>query len=95
MIVIVSQFTLLASTKKGNKPDFHLSANAEDARNLYQHFLDTVKNLYESKKVEEGVFQAMMDVSLINDGPVSSFQECSKSINSIIIESKPLLIHPE
>ena len=67
----VSQFTLLASTKKGNKPDFHMSANANEARNLYQRFFDNVKNQYEPERVKNGVFQAMMDVSLINDGPVS------------------------
>lgn len=66
----VSQFTLLASTKKGNKPDFHKSASAEQAKELYDHFFAKVQSLYNEDKVKNGVFQAMMDVGLINDGPV-------------------------
>lgn len=56
----VSQFTLLASTKKGSKPDFHGAAGGENARELYDRFFDKVKELYEPEKVKNGVFQAMM-----------------------------------
>ncbi|KAF1354797.1 D-Tyr tRNAtyr deacylase-like domain-containing protein [Delphinella strobiligena] len=69
-VLCVSQFTLLASTKKGNKPDFHKSASAEQAKELYDHFFAKVQSLYNKDKVKNGVFQAMMDVGLINDGPV-------------------------
>ena len=66
----VSQFTLLASMKKGNKPDFHQSASGDKARTLYQAFFKKVGALYETDKVKDGLFAAMMDVSLVNDGPV-------------------------
>jgi D-tyrosyl-tRNA(Tyr) deacylase len=66
----VSQFTLLASTKKGNKPDFHRSAEPSVAKELYSAFFSKVQELYDAQKVKDGVFQAMMDVELVNDGPV-------------------------
>ena len=69
-ILCVSQFTLLASTKKGNKPDFHAAAKPEVAKELYDYFLSRVRDQYPPEKVKDGVFQAMMQVSLINDGPV-------------------------
>ena len=68
----VSQFTLLATTKKGNKPDFHESASGEKARALYDHFYKQIQNLHGEGKVKNGQFAAMMDVALINDGPVRS-----------------------
>jgi D-tyrosyl-tRNA(Tyr) deacylase len=70
---LVSQFTLLASTKKGTKPDFHGAMNSEMARDLYQRFVSKVKEGYQAEKVKDGVFQAMMQVELINDGPVRWF----------------------
>ena len=59
--LIVSQFTLLASTKKGNKPDFHGAAGGNHARELYDHFYAKVQELYDPAKVKNGVFQAMME----------------------------------
>ena len=64
----VSQFTLLASTKKGNKPDFHEAAGGSQARDLYDHFVTKVQELYGPERVKNGVFQAMMQVGLVNDG---------------------------
>lgn len=52
---------MLASTKKGNKPDFHGAAGGEEARELYDHFFAKVQELYEPGKVKNGVFQAMME----------------------------------
>jgi len=66
----VSQFTLLASTKKGNKPSFHKSAAPNVAKELYDQFFNKVQALYRPERVKNGVFQAMMDVGLVNDGPV-------------------------
>ncbi|KAL9030160.1 MAG: hypothetical protein Q9196_001689 [Gyalolechia fulgens] len=59
-VLCVSQFTLLASTKKGSKPDFHGAAGGEKARELYDQFVTKVQELYEREKVKNGVFQAMM-----------------------------------
>ncbi|KAI1189419.1 D-Tyr tRNAtyr deacylase-like domain-containing protein [Nemania serpens] len=70
-VLCISQFTLLASMKKGNKPDFHGAAGGEDARRLYQYFFDKVRQGYAPNKVQDGVFQAMMEVALVNDGPVT------------------------
>jgi D-tyrosyl-tRNA(Tyr) deacylase len=72
----VSQFTLLASVKKGNKPDFHQSANGLKAKTLYQAFFKKVQDLYTPEKVKDGVFAAMMDVALVNDGPVGLDYTC-------------------
>ncbi|KAJ4419247.1 D-tyrosyl-tRNA(Tyr) deacylase [Gnomoniopsis sp. IMI 355080] len=70
-VLCVSQFTLLASTKKGNKPDFHGALGGDEAKRLYQHFFDKVQEGYGKEKVKNGVFQAMMEVALVNDGPVT------------------------
>lgn len=56
----VSQFTLLASTKKGSKPDFSGALGGEQAKELYQLFVSKVQQGYNSDKVKDGVFQAMM-----------------------------------
>ncbi|RKF56765.1 D-aminoacyl-tRNA deacylase [Golovinomyces cichoracearum] len=70
-ILCVSQFTLLANTKKGSKPDFHGALNGEKARELYHLFVSKVKQGYIADKVKDGVFQASMEVALVNDGPVT------------------------
>lgn len=70
-VLCVSQFTLMASTRKGNKPDLHEAAKPELAKELYEHFFATVKSLHSAEKVKDGVFQAMMEVALVNDGPVT------------------------
>ena len=70
-ILCVSQFTLYANTKKGNKPDFHGAAGGGIARELYEYFVERVRVGYERERVKDGVFQAMMQVALVNDGPVS------------------------
>ncbi|KAI1085308.1 D-tyrosyl-tRNA deacylase [Whalleya microplaca] len=70
-VLCVSQFTLLASTKKGNKPDFHGALGGEEAKRLYQYFFEKVQQGYVADRVKDGVFQAMMEVALVNDGPVT------------------------
>ncbi|MCJ1446922.1 MAG: D-tyrosyl-tRNA(Tyr) deacylase [Stictis urceolatum] len=70
-VLCVSQFTLLASTKKGSKPDFHGAAGGAQAKFLYESFVSKVQSMYHADRVKDGVFQAMMDVGLVNDGPVT------------------------
>ena len=69
-IIVVSQFTLFASTKKGNRPSFIKSAKPQTAVPLYESFIQSLEISMENK-VQTGKFGAMMDVSLINDGPVT------------------------
>jgi D-tyrosyl-tRNA(Tyr) deacylase len=69
-ILIVSQFTLHAMTKKGNRPSYIRAAKPETAIPLYNSFCDEV-GLQLGKEVKTGVFQADMKVELLNDGPVT------------------------
>lgn len=69
-ILVVSQFTLFASTKKGNRPSFIKSAKPEIAIPLYESFISKLNQTIE-KEVKTGVFGADMKVSLTNDGPVT------------------------
>ncbi|KAK7991965.1 hypothetical protein PG996_013022 [Apiospora saccharicola] len=70
-VLCVSQFTLLAQTKKGNKPDFHGAMGGDEAKRLYDYFFNKVQQSYKEDRVKNGVFQAMMEVALVNDGPVT------------------------
>lgn len=69
-ILSISQFTLFASTKKGNRPSFIKSAKAEFASKMYDVFNNSLKTNLD-KDVQKGVFGADMQVELINDGPVT------------------------
>lgn len=62
--------------KKGNKPSFHESAKPNEAKLLYDAFFKKVEALYRPERVKDGVFQAMMDVGLVNDGPVGVDYSC-------------------
>lgn len=75
-MIVVSQFTLHASTKKGNRPSYIRAARPEFSIPMYEKFIKTMEQTL-GKKVGTGEFGAMMDVALINDGPVT-----------IIIDSK-------
>ncbi|KAG6812417.1 hypothetical protein H0H92_002993 [Tricholoma furcatifolium] len=76
-ILCVSQFTLMANTTKGNKPDFHKAMSTESSRELYATFLEKLGQAYKPEKIKgclsplDGRFGAMMNVSLTNEGPVT------------------------
>lgn len=74
-LLVISQFTLYARTRKGNRPSFIDAARPKEAENLYNHFIEKLRNF--GVKVKTGEFGEYMQVSLINDGPVT-----------IIIDSK-------
>ena len=69
-ILLISQFTLFAQTKKGNRPSFIRAAKPEKAVPLYEMMIKTLENLL-GKPISTGVFGADMKVSLVNDGPVT------------------------
>jgi D-aminoacyl-tRNA deacylase len=75
-IIVVSQFTLHASTKKGNRPSYIKASKPEIAIPIYENFIKKLRFEF-GKKIQTGVFGADMKVSLVNDGPVT-----------IIIDSK-------
>ena len=69
-VLCISQFTLCADVKKGNRPSFTSSAAPDIANSLYEYFCECLKK-EGIKKVEKGIFGADMKVSLVNDGPVT------------------------
>lgn len=73
--LVISQFTLYADTRKGNRPSFTGAASPGTAEALYEQFVDRLKDELDEKRVRTGVFRAMMDVVLINDGPVTVMVE--------------------
>ena len=73
-LLVVSQFTLHAQTKKGNRPSFIRAARPEKAIPLYEYFIEQLQQL-SGKAVRTGTFGAMMDVELINDGPVTIWMD--------------------
>lgn len=78
-VIVVSQFTLYASTKKGNRPSYAKAAKPDVAMPLYQKFVNTL-SIYCNQPIATGKFGANMQVKLINDGPVTLIID-SKSKN--------------
>jgi D-tyrosyl-tRNA(Tyr) deacylase len=75
-LLVVSQFTLLADSRKGRRPSYIDAAAPEEAKSLYEAFCDRLSS--SGRPVRRGVFQAMMDVALINNGPVTIVLDSEK-----------------
>jgi D-tyrosyl-tRNA(Tyr) deacylase len=75
-MLVVSQFTLYGDVRRGRRPSYSDAAEPEKANQLYEYFVDRVRSF--GVKVESGVFQAMMKVSLTNDGPVTILLDSRK-----------------
>ncbi len=71
--LVVSQFTLAGDTSRGNRPGFETAAHPDDAQVLYHYFISRLQEY--GRKIETGIFQADMAVSLINDGPCTFLLE--------------------
>jgi D-tyrosyl-tRNA(Tyr) deacylase len=76
-ILAVSQFTLYGDVRKGKRPSFDDAARPEQARKLYDHFVERIRAL--GLRCETGRFQEMMQVELVNDGPVTILLDSEKS----------------
>lgn len=75
-LLVVSQFTLYGDTRRGRRPSYIDAAGPGDASRLYEYFVSRARKLVSS--VATGQFQAMMDVELVNDGPVTILLDSSK-----------------
>lgn len=70
-VLVVSQFTLYADTRKGNRPSFIQAAPPEEAERLYEVYVAQLRRILGPAKVATGVFRASMSVEIVNDGPVT------------------------
>ena len=70
-ILCVSQFTLYGTLSKKNQPDYKLAMKNVQAKEMYNKFLDMLRDGYDQAKIHDGKFGEMMDVGLVNDGPVT------------------------
>jgi D-tyrosyl-tRNA(Tyr) deacylase len=77
-VLAVSQFTLYGDTRRGKRPSFDAAARPEQARTLYEHFVQRVRAL--GLRCETGQFQATMQLELVNDGPVTILLDSEKTI---------------
>jgi D-tyrosyl-tRNA(Tyr) deacylase len=76
-LLVVSQFTLLGDARRGRRPSFVAAAAPEEANRLYERFVAETRRL--GLRTETGVFRAAMDVSLVNEGPVTILLDSAKA----------------
>lgn len=74
-VLVISQFTLYGDARKGNRPNFTSAAHPEIAEELYDKYVNRMKENLGAEKVKTGVFAAMMEVTIVNDGPVTILVE--------------------
>jgi D-tyrosyl-tRNA(Tyr) deacylase len=75
-VLVVSQFTLYGDVRRGKRPSFDAAARPEEARRLYEYFVERIRAA--GVRCETGQFQAMMDVELVNEGPVTILVDSEK-----------------
>lgn len=78
-VLIISQFTLYGDTSKGNRPGFTDAAKPDEAIPLYEKFIKRMKENLGERKVKTGIFGAMMQVKIVNDGPVTLLVESKET----------------
>ena len=76
-ILVISQFTLYGDCRRGRRPSFSTASPPDEGNRLYRYFIEQLKGY--GIKVEEGIFQAMMKVHLVNDGPVTMLLDSAKT----------------
>ena len=76
-VLVVSQFTLYGDVRRGKRPSFDAAARPEEARRLYEYFVEQIRAV--GLRCETGEFQAMMEVELVNDGPVTIMLDSEKN----------------
>jgi D-aminoacyl-tRNA deacylase len=76
-MLVVSQFTLYGDVRRGKRPSFDAAARPEEAKRLYEYFVERIRAA--GLRCETGQFQAMMDVELVNDGPVTILLDSEKN----------------
>jgi len=76
-VLVVSQFTLYGDVRRGKRPSFDAAARPEEAKRLYEYFVEKIRAA--GLRCETGQFQAMMDVELVNQGPVTILLDSEKS----------------
>ena len=76
-VLVISQFTLYGDTRRGKRPSFDAAARPEEARHLYEYFVEKIRAT--GLRCETGEFQAMMEVELVNSGPVTILLDSDKA----------------